>query len=213
MAPKICLTKKFFSPLSFLPVFGSGIRDPGYEIRNPRSGIRDPGSGMGKNHDPGSGINIPDPQHWLYEYLPLVSLAPVANLSACGVRVWSPLPLTQILPPPPTNMQTLSLPSHTRLNFTTRLLLSCVVSLLICAFSYRAYIHSVHTGTPKALKELWMCRKKCNFEKIIHVKEKGDLLKIFNEHLTVAIKAVFRNRNRRNRNFLTSGTRTGTVAW
>jgi hypothetical protein len=27
--------------------------------------IRDPGSGMGKNQDPGSGINIPDPQHWL----------------------------------------------------------------------------------------------------------------------------------------------------
>jgi hypothetical protein len=27
------------------------------------SGIRDPGSGMGKNPDPGSGINIPDPQH------------------------------------------------------------------------------------------------------------------------------------------------------
>jgi hypothetical protein len=28
------------------------------------SGIRDPGSGMGKNQDPGSGINIPDTQHW-----------------------------------------------------------------------------------------------------------------------------------------------------
>jgi hypothetical protein len=25
----------------------------------------DPGSGMGKNQDPGSGINIPDPQHLL----------------------------------------------------------------------------------------------------------------------------------------------------
>jgi len=24
----------------------------------------DPGSGMGKNQDLGSGINIPDPQHW-----------------------------------------------------------------------------------------------------------------------------------------------------
>jgi hypothetical protein len=24
----------------------------------------DPGSGMGKNQDPESGINIPDPQHW-----------------------------------------------------------------------------------------------------------------------------------------------------
>jgi hypothetical protein len=41
----------FFSPLSFVTVFGSGIRDPG--------------SGMGKNQDPGSGINIPNPQHCL----------------------------------------------------------------------------------------------------------------------------------------------------
>jgi hypothetical protein len=49
VATKKCLTKILFSPLSFLPVFGSGIRDPG--------------SGMGKNQDPGSGINIPDPQH------------------------------------------------------------------------------------------------------------------------------------------------------
>jgi hypothetical protein len=43
----ICGYKKrynnnFFSPLSFVPVFESG---------------------MGKNQDPGSGINIPDPQH------------------------------------------------------------------------------------------------------------------------------------------------------
>jgi hypothetical protein len=42
VATKKCLTKIFFSPLSFLPVFGSGIRDPG--------------SGMCKNQDPGSGI-------------------------------------------------------------------------------------------------------------------------------------------------------------
>jgi hypothetical protein len=35
----------FFSPLSFVTVF-------------------DPGSAMGKNQDPGSGINIPDPPHW-----------------------------------------------------------------------------------------------------------------------------------------------------
>jgi hypothetical protein len=42
VATKKCLTKKIFSPLSFLPVFGSG---------------------MGKNQDPGSGINIPDPPH------------------------------------------------------------------------------------------------------------------------------------------------------
>jgi len=61
VATKKCLTKKFFSPLSFIPVLGSGIRDQGY-------GIRDQGSGMGKNQDPGSGINIPDPQHW---YVPL----------------------------------------------------------------------------------------------------------------------------------------------
>ena len=29
----------------------------------------DPGSGMGKNQDPGSGINIPDPQHWLGSWI------------------------------------------------------------------------------------------------------------------------------------------------
>jgi hypothetical protein len=34
------------------------IQDPGSEIRDPRSG-------MSKNQDPGSGINIQDPQHWL----------------------------------------------------------------------------------------------------------------------------------------------------
>jgi hypothetical protein len=49
VATKYGLTTKFFSPLSFVAVFGSGIRDPG--------------SGMGKNQDPGSGINIPDPPH------------------------------------------------------------------------------------------------------------------------------------------------------
>jgi hypothetical protein len=31
---------------------------------DPGSEIWDPGSGMGKNQDPGSGINIPDPHHW-----------------------------------------------------------------------------------------------------------------------------------------------------
>jgi hypothetical protein len=45
------MTTNFFSPLSFVAVFGSGKGDPG--------------SGMGKNQDPGSGINIPDPQHCL----------------------------------------------------------------------------------------------------------------------------------------------------
>jgi hypothetical protein len=39
VATKKGLTKKKFSPLSFVAVFGSGIRDPG--------------SGMGKNQDPG----------------------------------------------------------------------------------------------------------------------------------------------------------------
>jgi hypothetical protein len=34
-----------------------------FGIRDPRSGIRD-----GKNPDPGSGINIPDPQHWTWAY-------------------------------------------------------------------------------------------------------------------------------------------------
>jgi hypothetical protein len=49
------MTTNFFYPLSFVAVFGSGIRDPG--------------SGMGKNQDPGSGINIPDPPHWFFTYL------------------------------------------------------------------------------------------------------------------------------------------------
>jgi hypothetical protein len=39
VATKNGLTKKFFSPLFFAAVFGSGIREPG--------------SGMGKNQDPG----------------------------------------------------------------------------------------------------------------------------------------------------------------
>jgi hypothetical protein len=46
------MTTNFFSPLSFVEVFafldqGSKIWDPGWV----------------KSHDPGSGINIPDPQH------------------------------------------------------------------------------------------------------------------------------------------------------
>ena len=52
------MTTNFFSPLSFVAVFGSGIRDP-------RSGIRDPGWVKIRIRDPGSGINIPDPQHGL----------------------------------------------------------------------------------------------------------------------------------------------------
>jgi hypothetical protein len=38
MAAKKGMTKNFFSPLSYVAVFGSGIRDPG--------------SGMGKYQDP-----------------------------------------------------------------------------------------------------------------------------------------------------------------
>jgi hypothetical protein len=37
------MTSNFFLPLSFVAVFGSGIRDLRSEIRDPRSGIRDPG--------------------------------------------------------------------------------------------------------------------------------------------------------------------------
>ncbi len=48
VAIKKCMTP-IFLPLSFVAVFGSGIRDLG--------------SRMSKNQDPGSGINIPDPQH------------------------------------------------------------------------------------------------------------------------------------------------------
>jgi hypothetical protein len=50
MAPKKGMTTYFFSFLSFIAVFGSEIRDLG--------------SGMGKNQDPRSRINIPDPQHY-----------------------------------------------------------------------------------------------------------------------------------------------------
>jgi hypothetical protein len=45
VATKKGLTKNFFHP-SLLLLF------------------LDPGSGMGKNQDPGLGINIPEPQHW-----------------------------------------------------------------------------------------------------------------------------------------------------
>ncbi len=47
VATKKVMTINFFSPLSFVAVFGSGIRDPG--------------SGMGKNQDPGTGIRDKHP--------------------------------------------------------------------------------------------------------------------------------------------------------
>jgi hypothetical protein len=65
VTPKKGMTTNFTLITLFLLRFldlGSGIRDPGSEIRDPRSGIRDPGFGMGKKS--GSGINIPNPQHW-----------------------------------------------------------------------------------------------------------------------------------------------------
>ncbi len=51
--------------------------------------IRDPGSGMGKNQDRGSGINIPDPQHWMQHKLqvicgPLIDLSICDSCSACS---------------------------------------------------------------------------------------------------------------------------------
>ncbi len=68
------MTSNFFSPLSFVAVFGSGIRDPG--------------SGMGKNQDPGSGINIPDPQHCLQLKENLEKLLTLFREGAGGSRAW-----------------------------------------------------------------------------------------------------------------------------
>ena len=60
------MTTNFFSPLSFVAVFGSEIRDPG--------------SGMGKNQDPGSEIRdkhpgsatLPTPPPFLSFFLPFL---------------------------------------------------------------------------------------------------------------------------------------------
>ncbi len=49
--------KFFFPPLSYVTVFGFGILDPGSGM------VKKSGSRMGKNQDPGSRINIPDPLH------------------------------------------------------------------------------------------------------------------------------------------------------
>ncbi len=68
VATKKGMTTKFFSPLSFVAVFGSGIRDPGS------------GMGMGKNQDPGSGINIPDLPHCIILYLVPVPVPLVKKL-------------------------------------------------------------------------------------------------------------------------------------
>jgi hypothetical protein len=77
------MKKKFFH-LSLLLLF----LDPG-------SGIRDPRSGMGKNQDPGSGINIPDPQHWyLLADSICCSLAPLMRKMVPVIleRMWELMP-------------------------------------------------------------------------------------------------------------------------
>ncbi len=65
------MTKHFFSPLSFVAVFGSGI---------------------GKNQDPGSGINISDPQHWYICFTLLNNLVPhffLPGLRLQSIKGWS----------------------------------------------------------------------------------------------------------------------------
>jgi hypothetical protein len=57
---KFVATKQGMTTIFFRPSLLLLFLDPG-------SGIRNPGSGMGKNQDPGSGINIPDPQHWIQD--------------------------------------------------------------------------------------------------------------------------------------------------
>jgi hypothetical protein len=72
--------------------FGSGIRDkhPGsaktiFWVKMFKFFYANPGSGMRKNSDPGSGINIKDPQHWiklslLFEYREIFSLSTHSSL-------------------------------------------------------------------------------------------------------------------------------------
>jgi hypothetical protein len=77
------MTTNFFSPLSFVAVFGFEIRDPRSGIRDPGSVIRDPGWVKIRIRDglkSGSGINIPDPQHWF----------------GCGVN-WFRIAVTELL--------------------------------------------------------------------------------------------------------------------
>ncbi len=58
------LQKKGMTTNFFYPALLLLFLDLGSEIWDMASGIQDRGSGMGKNQDPGSGINIPDLQHW-----------------------------------------------------------------------------------------------------------------------------------------------------
>ncbi len=78
------MTTNFFSPLSFVAVFGTGIRDPG--------------SGLGKIQDPGSGINIPDPPQWdLETFLHHYMYVPGWSRIRCTVVPSYPLFLTSWL--------------------------------------------------------------------------------------------------------------------
>ncbi len=77
VATKKGMTSIFFSSLSFVLVFGSGIRDPG--------------SGMGKNQGPGSGINIPDPQYWTNLLLLFYARGPTVLFTNESVFRSSPL--------------------------------------------------------------------------------------------------------------------------
>jgi hypothetical protein len=66
VATKKGMTAKFFSSLSFVAVFGSGIRDLGSGTWNPGPGTRIPVSGMGKIRIRDTGIKIPDQQHCFF---------------------------------------------------------------------------------------------------------------------------------------------------
>jgi hypothetical protein len=77
VATKEGMTPNFFSSLSFVLVFGSG---------------------MGKNQDPGSGINIPDPQHCFFPSCPpqTTCTEPVSSLPTELVLITSGVFLASI---------------------------------------------------------------------------------------------------------------------
>jgi hypothetical protein len=58
------------------------IRDPGW--RQFGSGIRD-----GKKSDPGSGINIPDLQHWLWTTTLHIAVLRIRIRRICTVYFWA----------------------------------------------------------------------------------------------------------------------------
>ncbi len=87
VATKKGRTTKFFSPLSFVAIFGSGIRYPGSEIRDRGSGIRDgqkSGSGIRDKH-PGSATLVTPP---VYFSLVVLSDLCIVLLFAGNPVVW-----------------------------------------------------------------------------------------------------------------------------